>query len=99
MFQICCLILAQYSPAKGLSCLHNNYLSLDKLHHGYNVYINPADLLVVVEALVPQGQQPGGPLQRVGAARLEVEGAKAPVLQLTHEVLPRGSMTFAHQLF
>ena len=30
MFQICCLILAQYSPAKGLSCLHNNYLSLDK---------------------------------------------------------------------
>ena len=30
MFQICCLILAQYSPAKGLSCLHNNHLSLDK---------------------------------------------------------------------
>ena len=30
MFQICCLILAQYSPAKGLSCLHNNNLSLDK---------------------------------------------------------------------
>ena len=70
MFQICCLILAQYSPAKGLSYLHNNYLSLDKLHHVYNVYINHADLLVVVEALVPQGQQPGGPLQRVGAARL-----------------------------
>ena len=40
---------------------------MDKLR---DVYINHADLLVVVEALVPQGQQPGGPLQRVGAARL-----------------------------
>ena len=40
-------------------------------------------LVLGVDAVVDDGKEPGGPLQRVGAARLQVKRAQAPVLQLT----------------
>ena len=63
------------------------------------VFVYGTHLIILGQLVVRHREEPGGPLQRVGAARLEVEGAQAPVLQLTHEVLARGSMIFAHQLF
>ena len=63
------------------------------------VFVYGTHLIILGQLVVRHREEPGGSLQRVGAARLEVEGAQAPVLQLTHEVLARGSMTFTHQLF
>ena len=63
------------------------------------VFVYGTHLIILGQLVVRHREEPGRSLQRVGAARLEVEGAQAPVLQLTHEVLAGGSMTFAHQLF
>ena len=40
--------------------------------------------------MVGHGQEPGRALERVRAARLEVEGTQPPVLQLAHKVLDSG---------
>ena len=40
-------------------------------------------LVLSVDAVVDDGKQPRGALQRVGAAGLEVQRAQAPVLQLS----------------
>ena len=37
--------------------------------------------------MICHGEEPRGSLECVGAAGLQVEGAQAPVLQLTHKVL------------
>ena len=56
------------------------------------VFVYGTHLIILGQLMVRHREEPGGPLQRVGAARLEVEGAQAPILQFTHEVLARGSM-------
>ena len=43
-------------------------------------------LVLHVDAMVDDGEEPGGPLQGVGAAGLQVQGAQAPELQLAQEV-------------
>ena len=43
-------------------------------------------LVLHVDAMVDDGQEPGGPLQGVGAAGLQVQCAQAPELQLAQEV-------------
>ena len=43
-------------------------------------------LVLHVDAMVDYGEEPGGPLQGVGAAGLQVQGAEAPELQLAQEV-------------
>ena len=40
-------------------------------------------LVLGVDAVVDDGEEPGGALQRVGAAWLQVKRAQTPVLQLT----------------
>ena len=36
--------------------------------------------------MVRDGEEPGGALERVGAARLQVEGGQAPVLKFAKEI-------------
>ena len=53
------------------------------------LFVYGTHLIILGQLVVRHRQEPGGSLQRVGTARLEVEGAQSPVLQLTHEVLSR----------
>ena len=57
------------------------------------MFVYGTHLIILGQLVVRHREEPGGSLQRVGAARLEVEGAQAPVLQLTHKVL--GTDTFS----
>ena len=43
-------------------------------------------LVLGVDAVVDDGEEPGGALQCVGAARLQVKRAQTPVLQLTWKI-------------
>ena len=43
-------------------------------------------LVLLIDPMVNNGEEPGGPLQGVGAAGLQVQGAEAPELQLAQEV-------------
>ena len=55
-------------------------------------------LVLGVDAVVHDGKQPGGALQRVGAAGLEVQRAQAPVLQLTWQMRIRKIKDFEFDL-
>ena len=52
----------------------------------YNCNESLPHLVLHVDAMVDDGQEPGGPLQGVGAAGLQVQCAQAPELQLAQEV-------------
>ena len=41
----------------------------------------------MVHPVIHDGEEPAGPLESVGTAGLQVEGAQSPVLQLSHKVL------------
>ena len=49
-------------------------------HHHHHIISRLADLILDVDAVVHDGQEPGRALERVGAAGLEVERAQPPVL-------------------
>ena len=74
------------------------YISFPNLQVGYCLFMHHlpfpfvygTHLIILAQLVVGHGEEPGGALQRVGAAGLQVEGAQAPVLQLTHEVLDKG---------
>ena len=44
-------------------------------------------MVILAQLVICHGEEPRGSLECVGAAGLQVEGAQAPVLQLTHKVL------------
>ena len=60
----------------------------DSIHNAVVARYNESlpHLVLHVDAMVDDGEEPGGPLQGVGAAGLQVQGAEAPELQLAQEV-------------